>query len=124
MFTPLPKPVATSKRRIVRHDGNYEVRVTRTLAAFGIAYTPSRGLLGGVELSYTGSSLDKRNRVLAGGFANLGVGLGYRTPRWELRADVSNLTDRRGPVAESELGDAQYYLLPSRRVEAGLRIRF
>jgi len=32
-----------------------------------------------------------------------------------------NLNDQRPPVAESELGDAQYYLLPARRVEVSAR---
>ncbi len=36
--------------------------------------------------------------------------------RWELRLDGYNLTDRRDPVAESELGDAQFYRLPGRSV--------
>ncbi len=90
-----------------------------------IAYTPVRGITGSAEVSYTGSRfLTKRNTATAGGFASLGTGIGYRAPRWELRVDGHNLADRRDPVAESELGDAQYYLLPSRRVDATLRLHF
>ena len=95
------------------------------LAAFGVQYAPQHGLLAGLQLNYTGSRfLDKRNRALAPGFADVGVNVGYRTPRWELRINASNLGDRRDPVAESELGDAEYYLLPSRRVDVGLRLHF
>jgi iron complex outermembrane recepter protein len=97
----------------------------RNLAAFGISYSPARGFLGGIEFNYTGSRyLDKRNRALAGGFPSFGLSAGYRTGRWEFRVDSHNLLDRRDPVAESEMGDAQYYLLPSRRVDAGLRLHF
>jgi len=68
--------------------------------------------------------LNKRNTALAAGFASIGISAGYRMPRWELRVDGRNLADRRDPVAESELGDAQYYLLPSRRVDVTFRVHF
>ncbi len=98
---------------------------TRHLAAFGMTYVPARGLLGGVEFNYTGSRfLNKRNTAVAEGFPTVGISAGYRRDRWELRVDARNLADRRDPVAESELGDAQYYLLPSRRVDATFRVRF
>jgi len=51
----------------------------------------------------------------------LSAGLGYRWADWEVRADGRNLSDERDPVAESELGDAQYYLLPSRTFRLTLR---
>jgi outer membrane receptor protein involved in Fe transport len=105
--------------------GNRIEMSARNLAAFGISYSPVRGFSGGIEFNYTGSRyLDRRNNVLAGGFPTFGLSAGYRTGRWEFRVDGQNLLDRRDPVAESEMGDAQYYLLPSRRVEAGLRLHF
>ena len=66
----------------------------------------------------------ERNTALADGFATVGIGVGYRTPRWELRVDGRNLADRRDPVSESEIGDAQYYLMPSRRVDVSFIVRF
>jgi hypothetical protein len=41
-----------------------------------------------------------------------------------VRVTGRNLTDRRDPVAESELGDAQYYRLHARMIEvsAGMRL--
>ena len=97
----------------------------RHLAAFGVIYAPLRGFLAGINLNYQGSRfLNKRNTALAQGFATVGISAGYRRPRWELRVDASNLADRRDPVAESELGDAQYYLMTSRRVDARFTLRF
>jgi iron complex outermembrane recepter protein len=95
------------------------------LAAASLYYLPVKGFLAGVQMNYTGSRfLNKRNTALAEGFATVGVSIGYRTQNWELRVDGHNLGDRRDPVAESELGESQYYLMPSRRVDASLRFRF
>jgi iron complex outermembrane recepter protein len=109
----------------VQLAGRHVEMSARDLAALGVTYSPARGFGGGIEVSYTGSRyLDKQNTALAGGFASIGLNISYRTPRWELRADASNLSDHRDPVSESELGDSQYYLLPSRRVDVGLRLHF
>ena len=97
----------------------------RNLAAAGVQYNPLHGFLGGAEISYTGNQyLDMLNTALAGGFATFGLNAGYRTRHWELRIDGSNLTDRRDPVAESELGDSEFYLLPARRIDGALRLFF
>ena len=40
-----------------------------------------------------------------------------------LQVDGRNLTDERPAVAESELGDAQYYRLPARRVDVAFTVR-
>ncbi|HYR74491.1 MAG TPA: TonB-dependent receptor plug domain-containing protein [Pyrinomonadaceae bacterium] len=95
------------------------------LAAFGIVYAPERGFLGGVNVYYTGARfLNRRNTAPANGFATIGLSAGYRTPKWELRVDATNLGDRRDPVAESELGDGQYYLMTSRRVVGAFTLHF
>ena len=97
----------------------------RNLAAFGLTYAPAHGLIGGFEFNYTGSRfLNRRNTALAEGFPTVGVSAGYRLPRWELRVDARNLADRRDPVAESELGESEFYLLPSRRVDASFTVHF
>jgi iron complex outermembrane recepter protein len=97
----------------------------RHLGAVSLFYMPLRGFLGGVSMNYTGSRfLNKRNTALAEGFPTVDVSAGYRTPRWELRVDARNLGDRRDPVAESELGDAQYYLMTSRRVAGSFTVHF
>jgi iron complex outermembrane receptor protein len=96
----------------------------RYLASAGLTYAPTRGVTGFAEMNVVGSRfLNKRNTALADGYAVLAAGLGYRTGTWELRVDGRNLTGERPPVAESELGDAQYYRLPARRVDATFTVR-
>jgi len=95
------------------------------LASASLFYTPTKGFLGGVSMNYTGGRfLNKRNTAPAEGFATVDLSAGYRTPRWEVRVDARNLGDRRDPVAESELGDAQYYLMTSRRVSGSFSMHF
>jgi iron complex outermembrane receptor protein len=95
------------------------------LAGFGIFYAPERGFVGGANVYYTGARfLNRRNTAPVDGFATVNFGAGYRTPRWELRLDAANVGDRRDPVAESELGDGQYYLMTSRRVEGAFTLHF
>jgi iron complex outermembrane receptor protein len=88
------------------------------LASAGILYSPEQGWRGLVELNYVGSRyLNKRNTALADGYATLAASIGYKKDKWEARLSGRNLGDRRDPVAESELGDAQYYRLPARRFD-------
>lgn len=95
------------------------------LGALGLAYAPAQGLTATAEMHYTGAVLlNQRNTAPSGGYATFAASLGWREKAWELRLSGQNLTDRRKPVSESELGDAQYYLLPGRQVTLGLRFRF
>ena len=48
----------------------------------------------------------------------------WRGARYELRAFGRNLGDRRDPVSESELGDAQYYRMTARRFDVLASFRF
>ncbi len=97
----------------------------RHLFGGGIVYAPAQGVFGSFMARYVGSRyLDKRNRAVVPGYTTLEAGAGLRSGRWEIRIDGRNLGDRRDPVAESELGDAQYYRLDARRVEATFGVRF
>ena len=83
--------------------------------ATGLTYAPKQGLMAGVQVNYVGDRyLDKRNRALVKDYVAWNAGVGYRRGAWEMRLDGRNLADQRPPVSESELGDAQYYLLPAR----------
>lgn len=95
------------------------------LGGLGLALAPARGLTATAEFAYVGSvMLNQRNTAPTGGYATYAASLGWRERAWELRIAGDNLSDQRRPVAESELGDAQYYLLPGRRVTGTLRLRF
>jgi outer membrane receptor protein involved in Fe transport len=97
----------------------------RHLATLGLVYAPTHGPIGALVWRYTGERyLNKRNTALAEGFSTLDASAGVRLAFGELRLDAVNLTDRRDPVAESELGDAQYYRMPARRVDVGYAVRF
>ena len=97
----------------------------RHLAGLGLIYAPASGWNANVVANWVGARfLNKRNTALAGGYALLDAGIGYRRDRWEVRLDGRNLGDRRDPVAESELGESQFYRLPGRSVQASLRYDF
>ena len=95
------------------------------LASAGLQYSPSTGFFAHAEAGYTGPRyLNKRNTAPAGGYTTLSAGLGYNLGRGTVRVDGWNLTDRRVPVSESELGDAQYYVLPARTMAVAYVMNF
>jgi outer membrane receptor protein involved in Fe transport len=105
--------------------GNRFEMSARHLFSAGVVLAPESGIVGDVIVKYTGNRyLDKRNAALAEPFTTVDCGVGYRLDRWELRMDGRNLGDRRDPVSESELGDAQYYRLPSRRFDVTVALHF
>ena len=97
----------------------------RNLFTTGLIVAPASGFVGDVIVKYVGDRfLNKRNTALAEPFTTVDIGAGYRLNRWELRVDGRNLGNRRDAVSESELGDAQYYRLTARRVDASFGVRF
>ena len=97
----------------------------RHLFSAGLILAPSTGVVGDVIVKYAGDRfLNKRNTALASPFTTVDIGVGYRLNRWEARLDGRNLGDRRDPISESELGDAQYYRLPERRLDLTVGLRF
>ncbi len=106
-------------------DGNRLELSARKLASAGLVYTPAQGFTGFVLANYVGERfLNKRNTALAPDYTTWAAGLGYRFGTWEIRLDGENLNDTRPPVAESELGDGQYYILPARTFRLSLGARF
>jgi outer membrane receptor protein involved in Fe transport len=95
------------------------------IGSAGLLWAPERGLLASLAVRYVGSRyLNKRNTALADAYTTLDAGLGWRSGRYEARLDARNLTDERPPVAESEIGDAQYYRLPARQLRLSVAARF
>ncbi|MEO8034095.1 MAG: TonB-dependent receptor [Acidobacteriota bacterium] len=95
------------------------------LAGTGVSYSPASGFNVNVLFNYVGERwLNKRNTAPAKAYTTWSGGIGYRMTRGELRLDGRNLSNSRAPIAESELGDAQYYLLPARSAELSYRYNF
>ncbi len=87
----------------------------KDLASGGVIWRPDHGLFALAEMQFVGARyLNKRNTALAEQYETWSAGIGWRNEHWEIRLDGENLNDARDPVAESELGDAQYYRLPAR----------
>jgi iron complex outermembrane receptor protein len=108
-----------------RLDGNRLEMSARHLGSAGVIYAPDQGLTGSVTANYVGERfLNKRNTALSPDYTTWSASLGYRFNAWEVRLEGVNLNDTRPPVAESELGDAQYYRLPSRTYRLRLGWRF
>jgi outer membrane receptor protein involved in Fe transport len=97
----------------------------RHLFSGGLVLAPEHGLVGSLAVKYVGDRfLNKRNTALAEPFTTVDAGLGYRFGSYEVRLDGRNLSDRRDPVSESELGDAQYYRMLARTFVASAGLRF
>jgi outer membrane receptor protein involved in Fe transport len=110
---------------LVQDAGNRLELSPLYLFSTGLFYMPDQGFTVDLVLRYTGSRyFDPENSVQAGAFTTLDAGIGYRFSSWSLDLQGRNLTDRRDPVANSELGDSQSYLLPARFIELAASFRF
>lgn len=95
------------------------------LASAGLLYAPKSGINANATMNYVGDRwLNMRNTAPAKAYTTWSAGIGYHMTRGELRLDGHNLSNVRPPVAESELGDAQYYLLPARSFDVSYRWNF
>jgi iron complex outermembrane receptor protein len=93
------------------------------LASGGLSYG-GRILHADAYVNYIGDRfLNKRNTAPAEAYTTIDASIGARFGAWDVRVTGQNLGDRRDPVAESELGDAQYYRLPARTVEVATSVR-
>lgn len=95
------------------------------MASAGFIYAPAAGFTANATVGYVGERyLSKRNTSRAEPYTTWSAGAGWRMARGELRIDGRNLSNERPPVAESELGDAQYYRLAARSFEVSYRLGF
>jgi outer membrane receptor protein involved in Fe transport len=93
----------------------------RDMASAGLVYAPKVGWHGSTVVQWVGARwLNKRNTALARDYVTWSAGVGYHFHTVDLRVDGWNLNDQRPPVAESEVGDAQYYRLPARSAAVSL----
>jgi iron complex outermembrane recepter protein len=105
--------------------GNRQEMSPQHLSAIGLDWTPMTGLQLSMTGNYVGDRwLNQRNTALASSYATWDAGVGYTTGAWTFRIDGANLSDRRDPISESELGDASYYRMPARTYWGSLAYRF
>ncbi|MFO1187404.1 MAG: TonB-dependent receptor [Alphaproteobacteria bacterium] len=105
--------------------GKYLELAPKTLAGGGFIYAPEEGLQANGTARYVGERfLNKSNTARAKAYLMIDASLGYAKKDWSLMLRGQNLTDRRDPVAESEIGDAQFYTMPGRVVLLELSRRF
>ncbi|MEO6579963.1 MAG: TonB-dependent receptor [Sphingomicrobium sp.] len=88
------------------------------LASTVATYAPATGPQASATLRYVGRRfLNKGNSVEAEAYAALDARIGWKFARgWAAFLEGENLSNRRDAVTESELGDAQFYRLPGRRI--------
>ena len=89
-----------------------------SIEATGFTWAPKTGFIASAQAQFIGDRfMNKRNTALADAYTTWGAGIGWRGEHFEIRLDGRNLSNQRPPVSESEVGDAQYYRLPARRVD-------
>ena len=117
--------VAQADGSLLQFSGNRLEVSPEYLAAVGVIYAPVKSWGGSVVWNWVGKRyLDRENTVLAGSYATLDAGVNYRFSTWELRVDAYNISNRRDPVAVSELGEGQLYRLPGRTALVSARMSF
>jgi iron complex outermembrane receptor protein len=85
-------------------------------------YAPKAGFQGSATLRFVGSRfLDRENTIRAGSYLTVDARSGWRLKGgWGIFVEGQNLTNRRDPVTQSELGEGQFYRLSGRRILATL----
>jgi outer membrane receptor protein involved in Fe transport len=97
----------------------------RLLWNLGAAYAPEKGLGGWVALRHQGErALNRRNSFFDTPFSQVDAGLSFVVQRLSLSVAGRNLGDDRHYVAESEIGDSQFYVASPRRIRAEVTLAF
>jgi iron complex outermembrane receptor protein len=112
---------------VQRLAGKFLELAPRTLVGGGFIFAPTEGLQASAVVHCVGERfLNKSNTARAKAYTTLDASVGYVFKGWTFAMRTQNLPDRRDPVAESELGDAQFYTLPGRAswIELSRRLEF
>ncbi len=106
-------------------DGKRLELVPRDLWNVGLAYAPALGPGGFIAARHQNRRpLNRRNTFFTDSFFETDAGASWDF-RWGRLAVVGrNLGDSRHYIADSEIGDSQFYVAPPRRFSAELTVRF
>jgi iron complex outermembrane receptor protein len=89
------------------------------------AYARDKGMGGWVALRHQATrALNRRNTFYDRPFSEVDAGLSFAMPRMSVNVSGRNLGDDRHYVAESEIGDSQFYVSPPRRFTAEVTLPF
>jgi iron complex outermembrane recepter protein len=106
-------------------EGKQIVMSSRLRAGAGLVFAPDRAWRASLTATHVGARwLDRLNTARAGAFTLLDVSVGYRFDGMTLTLSGSNLSDRRDPVATSELGEEQFYRMTGRHFDLVLSVPF
>jgi outer membrane receptor protein involved in Fe transport len=101
--------------------GHYQVLTPSVRAGGGLLVAPERGWRGSLTANWIGRHwLNSLNTFEAPAYAVVDASIGYRFRMFTVSLLGTNLGDRRDAAQLSELGEGQFYRLPSRRVDATL----
>jgi len=110
---------------LVQLRGKHLVLSPRLLSALSVTYAPPVGLRASVTSNYVGPRyLDMQNTQRAGGYFTEDASIGYGFERVLVMAGVYNLTDRRDPALESDLGEGQFYRVKGRWLQLKVTVPF
>ena len=99
-------------------SGNRLEMSPENLGSLGLLYQSASGWRGSLVWNYVDSRfMNKRNTASASAYNTLDASIGRQFDHWRITLAGYNLGDERPPVAESELGESQYYRLPARSFE-------
>ena len=106
-------------------SGNLIELAPRLLWNARVAYGREHGPGAWVAYRHQGErALNRRNTFFADPFDEWDAGLTYEMPRMRVSVVGRNLGDSRHYVGESEIGDSQFYVAPSRRFSAEVTLPF
>ncbi len=110
---------------LVQLRGNELILSPRLLGALSATYAPLRRVRASVTGNYVGPRyLNMQNTARAGGYFTEDASIGYSFQRALVAVNAYNLTDRRDPALESELGEGQLYRVKGRWVQLKVTVPF
>ena len=100
---------------LVQLAGHELILSPRRLAAVSMTYAPLLGVRASFTANYVGPRyLDMQNTQRAGGYLTEDASIGYRFAQLLITANGYNLSDRRDPALDSDLGEGQLYRVQGR----------
>ena len=110
---------------LVQLRGNHLVLSPRLLSALSATYAPPHGWRASWTSNTVGPRyLDIRNTERVGGYFTEDATVGYGFEKFLVLASGHNLTDRRDPALESDLGEGQFYRVKGRWLQLKVTVPF